>query len=151
MNSTPGVKFLKTKLHRGKEFDICPKKSVTIISQVKVVWFKAKTCKLCCIVELMQTTVHFLPSCTFEQKEGHKVQGTQIHLSSNSYYMPCIVAKLKEQRKEFLFFAFHNNFSLILNGLHSCILFFLVMTLPYHHGKRFASDPPFFLASLLQN
>ena len=32
MNSTSGVKFLTTKLHRGKEFDICPKKSVTIIS-----------------------------------------------------------------------------------------------------------------------
>ena len=116
---------------------------MTMISQVKVVWFKAKTCKLCFIVELMQTTVHSPPSCTFEQKEGHKVQGTQIHLSSNSYYMPRIVAKLKEQRKEFLFFASHNNSSLILLALLSCISFFLVMTLPYHHGKIFASDPSF--------
>ena len=32
MNLTSGVKCLTTKLHRGKEFDICPKKSVTIIS-----------------------------------------------------------------------------------------------------------------------
>ena len=71
-------------------------------------WFKAKKCKLCCNIELMQTTVHSLPSCIFEQKEVHKVQGTGVYLSSNSYYMPCIVAKLKEQRKEFLFFAFHN-------------------------------------------
>ena len=53
---------------------ICP--PAPGITRVKEVGFKAKTCKLCCIVELMQTTVHSLPSCTFEQKEVHKVQGT---------------------------------------------------------------------------
>ena len=32
LNSTPDVKFLATKLHCGKFFNVCPKKSVTIIS-----------------------------------------------------------------------------------------------------------------------